>query len=414
MKIVKLTAENFKKLSAVEITPDGNVIVISGKNAAGKSSVLDAIEAALCGGRNLPKQPIKTGEHRAKVEVDMGEYKVTRKFLGTNSTLTIETTGETKSKISSPQAFLDKIVGDISFDPLAFMSKTPVEQRNALMEFLGLNLDEYDNKIADLKTQRSEIRKEKERKLHEADSITFTPNLPKEEQSVGILVGELKAIQVHNQKCQEIAQANIVHTVRLEQTVKDIAAAEKAIAEWQKRLTALLQLKVGIEGNLKEEISMKSSVEVESKIKTLGATNEVIRLNNRKKQVMVEYDKHCSAYRDLGEEIKVTESNKARKMAEAIMPVKGLTIQSDGLAYDGIPLEQVNDGKKLEICVAIAMALNPELKVLRVNGNDLDTDSLLALGKIVDNQDYQIWIEKVSDDNTIGFYIEDGHLTNEY
>ena len=49
MKILKLTAENFKKLSAVEITPDGNVVVISGKNGAGKSSVLDAIEAALCG-----------------------------------------------------------------------------------------------------------------------------------------------------------------------------------------------------------------------------------------------------------------------------------------------------------------------------------------------------------------------------
>ena len=35
MKIVTLTASNIKKIKAVEITPDGNMIVIGGKNAAG-------------------------------------------------------------------------------------------------------------------------------------------------------------------------------------------------------------------------------------------------------------------------------------------------------------------------------------------------------------------------------------------
>jgi hypothetical protein len=36
MKIVKLTAENYKRLSAVEITPDGNTVLITGKNESGK------------------------------------------------------------------------------------------------------------------------------------------------------------------------------------------------------------------------------------------------------------------------------------------------------------------------------------------------------------------------------------------
>ena len=209
MKILKLSANNFKKLSAVEITPDGNVVVISGKNAAGKSSVLDAIEAALRGGRCLPKEPIKTGEHRAKVEAEIGEtvpeYKVTRKFLGANSTLKVETIGETKTEVRSPQAFLDKIVGDISFDPLAFMKQTPAEQRNVLMDFLGLNLDEFDNKIASLKAERSGVRKAKETKLHEADSITFTPNLPEEEQGCDALLAELQTIRTHNETCQEVS-----------------------------------------------------------------------------------------------------------------------------------------------------------------------------------------------------------------
>ena len=35
MRVVQLKAENFQRLSAVEITPDGNLVVIAGANGAG-------------------------------------------------------------------------------------------------------------------------------------------------------------------------------------------------------------------------------------------------------------------------------------------------------------------------------------------------------------------------------------------
>ena len=47
MKIIELRATNIKRLKAVEITPDGTMQVIGGRNAQGKSSVLDAIWLAL-------------------------------------------------------------------------------------------------------------------------------------------------------------------------------------------------------------------------------------------------------------------------------------------------------------------------------------------------------------------------------
>jgi len=413
MKILKLVAKNFKKLSAVEITPDGNVVVISGKNAAGKSSVLDAIEAALCGGRSLPKQPIKTGEIRAKVEVDMGPYKVTRKFFGTNSTLTVETTGETKTEVKKPQAFLDSVVGNISFDPLAFLNKQPAEQRNTLMEFLGLNLDEFANKIATIKTQRSDVRKEKERKLHEAESITTTPNLPPQEVSSESLLEELRVIQIHNDKSQKLSADNAVLQSRLQQTGKEIQAAEKALVDWKNRLIALQAQKTEMTSLLRSGLCPRSSAEVEAKIAALSSTNEAIRENARKGKAIAAYDRCIDEYSRLGDEIKMVENQKAKKLAETVMPVEGLAILPDGLAYGGIPLEQVNSAKQLEVCVAISMALNPKLQVLRIDGNALDKNSLATIGKLVANKDYQVWIEKVSDDNTIGFYIEDGHLVNE-
>ncbi len=414
MKILKLVAENFKKLSAVEITPDGNVVVISGKNGAGKSSVLDSIEAALCGGK-MPKKPIKDGEVRARVEVDMGEYKVTRKFFGASSTLTVETTGENKAKISSPQAFLDSVVGDLSFDPLAFLNKQPAEQRNTLMEFLGLDLHEFAKRTVAISTQRSEVRKEKERKLHEAESIVTTPNLPPEEIILEPLLQELNNITIHNEKCHKAVTEKVALENRLDTVKKDMYAANKAITDWQNRLKTLRVLRTEMERELgpQIEILFLDLAEVEAKLKTLSATNKAIRRNAQKREAMATTARCTIEYAKLGDEIKVVENEKAKKLAETVMPVKGLTILPDGLGYNGIPLEQECQSKRLKICVAIAMALNPKLKVLRIDGNGLDHDSLVAIGELVAGTEYQIWIEKVSDDDKIGFYIEDGHLTGE-
>lgn len=47
MKITRLQAENFKRIIALDVRPDGSIVNIAGKNAQGKSSTLDAIEAAL-------------------------------------------------------------------------------------------------------------------------------------------------------------------------------------------------------------------------------------------------------------------------------------------------------------------------------------------------------------------------------
>ena len=45
LRIISLEAENVKRLKAVRIRPDKTVVMIEGKNEAGKSSVLDAIAA---------------------------------------------------------------------------------------------------------------------------------------------------------------------------------------------------------------------------------------------------------------------------------------------------------------------------------------------------------------------------------
>ena len=64
-KITVLEAENFKRLKAIRIAPDGSVVVLNGNNRSGKSSTLDAIWAALGGKDASPEVPIREGARRA-------------------------------------------------------------------------------------------------------------------------------------------------------------------------------------------------------------------------------------------------------------------------------------------------------------------------------------------------------------
>ena len=80
MKIIKLQAENFKKIKAIEIKPTGNTVIISGANGQGKSSILDAIWAALAGraAGKVNTKPIRNGERTAKVSLTIDGMEVTR------------------------------------------------------------------------------------------------------------------------------------------------------------------------------------------------------------------------------------------------------------------------------------------------------------------------------------------------
>lgn len=81
MKIIRLEAENVKRLQAVSIVPQGDTVVIGGKNGQGKSSTLDSIAYALGGKRLIPEKPINNGHDKAKISVDLDSgLTVTRTF----------------------------------------------------------------------------------------------------------------------------------------------------------------------------------------------------------------------------------------------------------------------------------------------------------------------------------------------
>jgi DNA repair exonuclease SbcCD ATPase subunit len=146
--------------------------------------------------------------------------------------------------------------------------------------------------------------------------------------------------------------------------------------------------------------------EIEAKIATSQVVNIAVRLKIQKAELTKQAEAKAKEWRTLGKDAKDLEGKKAIRLAKAKMPLEGLSVTDDCVVLGKIPLSQVNDAKKLEVGLGIAMAQNPELKVILMNGNDLDEDSLKVISKMTKKKGYQIWIERIEGEG--GIVIEDG------
>lgn len=420
MKIISLSASNFQILSAVEIKPSGNTVLITGKNGQGKSSVLEAIISTLCGKKYIPEKPLKTGTDHAETKIETENYIIKRTYTeGGGGSITI--TNKDGMKATSPQEMLDKLVGEIAFNPTLFMDYDGKEQKKILMKLTGLDFSDLDSQIETVKSERSSVRSVKEDAEREAAKIAIPANLPQAEISLAALNAKMTEAINHNAAQQKILNeitsietsiARIEDSLKNESSLisnleKQLQAARDNHGKNLKLCSTYTEQKNSLTETLKPVVD---TAFIQQEINTIEITNQTIRTAKTKTELLAKVQAKIAEYAELGKKMKSLEEEKAARLAAVKMPIEGLSVNEDGLVFKGIPLSQVNDAKKLEICVGIGMAMNPKLKVILMKGNDLDSESLKAVEAMAAANDYQIWIEKIDETGKVGIVIEDGSV----
>jgi len=419
MKIISLKAENFKKLSAVEITPDGNVVQITGKNEAGKSSVLDAIEAALKG-RAGRKDTLKKGEEKGRVSLDMGDFTIIRSFTADNQYLKIETKDGFERK--SPQKFLDEIMGSISFDPLQFINAEPKKQREILLEFTGLDLDALDLERAELYSERTVIN----RQAKEAETVFTAAKTFEGAPSEKVVVSEiLKSLESVRAKQGELS----AREAKLSDAKIELRQGETLIADCKAKIKALEESLRNMEDRreklteaiAKAEVNIKTEKEKEDcetkiavfsqQIEEAEATNAKVEANAKAAELKAAFIKASKRATELSQKIDAVEAKKKAAIDAAKFPIEGLGFTAEAVTFNGITVPELSSAQKIRVGLAISMALNPKLRVLRItDGSLLDSDSMKIISEMTEKNDFQVWIERVDETGKVGFFIEDGAL----
>lgn len=397
MRIVRLTAENFKRLRAVEITPDGDVVVITGKNAAGKSSILDAIFATLAGRAATDglTRPVRDGEEHAIVDLDLGQIRVTRTWNADGKT-TLRVTTADGAKYDRPQKMLDGLIGKLSFDPLDFANADRKTQVAMLAQVAEITIDpeEIDRERAALFEQRTVVGRDRDLLGGKVNAYPEpAADVPDDEIRTADLLAEFgEARRVHDD------HAGAVRRHAEARRRVDIAREELAAAE-----AALKQTPVP------DASALPDLTAIEVRLAAVDEVNAAVRSKRERAELAARHEAKEQEYEGLTASIHALDERKAAAIRDAKMPVEGLGFDSDGVTYNGVPFTQASAAERLRVSLAVAMAANPEVRVIRItDGSLLDRDNMALIAEMATAHDYQVWLEVVGDDAEVGILIEDG------
>lgn len=414
-RITKLTITDFKRISAVEMTPDGGTVMVAGNNGQGKSSVLDAIQAALQGRNSIPADPVRHGARRAVVELEMGDLKVVRTFSPKGSRL--EVSGK-NGKLKSPQAVLDALTKSLTFDPIAFERQPPKVQTETLREMAGLDTSAEEAELARVFAVRADVNRDVKRldaiaggpKPHDGAGSTETSTVARmealeagAEKHRGLDRLKRSALLADDDlKSTESRAENIkvaMETYRLELVEMDAATKRKA-------------------AELKETRALiRSEASKLPDLDALKAAVQTAEQDNAKARANAEHERQSAMLRTeeaksgkLTDRVDGIRSDIAAKIEAASFPVPGLAISDDGVEFDGVPFAQASGAERLRVSAAIGLALNPELRILLIrDGSLMDDKSMAVLSSFAEDNDCQCWVEVVGDREGAAIVLEDGH-----
>jgi hypothetical protein len=416
LHIVELQAQNIMRLRAIRIRPGTrSVVTIGGRNAQGKTSLLESIVMVLGGGKTIPDKPVREGQKAALVVADLGELIISRHFDETGKS-NLEVKTKDGAKMQSPQKVLESLVGRVAFDPIAFLQLDDQKQLATLRDIVKLDFTQLDHKrqaaydnrtdanreLAKLKAQRAGLPPSDER-------VTAT-----EEEDAIALSTALANANRFDEDLNELEMRGVEANTLVNET-------KQAIAEMEAKLIGLRERLKAQENNAaelvqqyktkKEEGKSLDAIGLQKRLDELKKTNEVIRNNNKHRELdglVADKEAEIAGYEKTIGDVDV---EKEKLLTAAKFPVEGLSFNDKGVMFNGIPFNQASAAQRLRVSVGMGIALNPKIRVMIVrDASLLDEDNMQLVAELAEQHDMQVWMERVGDGEEVAVVIEDGEV----
>lgn len=425
MRITRFEASNILRINAVEISPSGGVVVIGGRNAQGKTSILNSVMAVIGGAKKRPAHLLKQGAKKGEIVLEIGEgdkaLVATLRVTESGETLTLSTKAGTK--YSSPQSILDGLFSGMTFDPLAFLRMKPEEQLQTLRRLVGIDFSELDAERDRIFSERTETnRQAKEAKTH-MDSMQYYGDAPEKEDSIADLNKQLEganATNAANQKVRDsmvtLDQAGRNKKADLEMTNAEVMRLTDALEVAKKKADSLvdeLDVLRDQRGELKDQIAELVDTEtapIVAKMEGIEVSNRKVRNNAQYKSWDAQFQERTEAADQATIQLEEIGNKKRRILSETKFPVAGLSLE-DEVTFNGVVFSQSSGAEQIIVSTAIGAALSGKLRVMLVReGSLLDEDSMKLLCAEAEKHGVQLWVETANRLHEPTVVIEDGRI----
>ncbi len=435
-RIERISIQNFKSISDLEMDFKGCSAIVTGANNSGKTSFLKGIVDRIRFIR--PEIPVKKGEKegRGELVLDNGEKFVWEFDTAKKDKLTYITDQGRKS--------VTKEFGEQFFKPLfdidKFLQSSPKQQVKQLQAIVGISFDEIDKRYEEAYNIRTERNREAEKYHAKLEKM--------------MRVDPVKSVDLTDLKAKKEAERNRMNALYLENKGKN----EKARKAWEENKKDI-DLECEVHNDFQHKVSevfrqcegalsilkaagftggddfiesMKARVKPDKvaiypkeptyveempdraeldKIDALIETAAEINAQAQKYQEYISYKEQTEAAKDAAEEadgiVINIEAEKKRMIASAKFP-EGITIDFEGIKVNDFPLDRNQLSASLLYISALKIAaLNlGEVKSLYFDCSLLDRNSLAEITEWAESQNLQLLLEMVDrDGNEIEYQI---------
>jgi hypothetical protein len=407
VKISRLEVENVKRVQAVQLEPSAKgLTVIGGRNAQGKTSVLDAIVWGLGGNKFKPSVPNRDDSYATpeiRIELDNG---IVVSRAGKNSSLKV--LDERGNKAG--QSLLDELIGQLALDLPRFLNSTGKQKAEILLQVIGVGeqLMEFDREAESIYNERHALGQIVTRKAKHAEDLPFLSDAPTDEISASELIQQQQSILAKNGENQRLRDTRDMLERELNAAKSAEETARQKLNEAEEK-TRSLQERLAVAKRTAEELQDESTAEIERSLKEIDTINQKVRTNAAKAAAEQEAAELRTQYDELTKRLEGVRQQRADLLNGADLPMDGLSVSDGELTFLGKPWDCMSSAEQLRVSVAIVRRLRPDCRfVLLDKTEQMDVETLTEFGQWLDQEDLQVIATRVSTGGECSVIIEDG------
>lgn len=454
MYIKKLELLNFQVIEKFDAEFDGTVYFVTGDNELGKSTLLKAIGALLTGNRDdVLRNGASKGFAKMVVGDDGEEYDVQLSFTEANprGTLTIKqkSTGMQTNNVS----MLQRIFGYQDFDAVEFSrwSESAEGRRKQIAVVKSLlapavreRIESIDTEVSGLKQERTGVNRDVKTFAGFVDTmaaqlapgdvekyaepVDVTALMEKQQVNAQLIekaktvraavaqrTEQLAAIPARQQAVeigrmaaqktyeQALEDAKKEYARLVELAKQDLATVTETLDKEAAQIEADRQLFTERKANgeqwlAKYEANNPEKTDVPALLAQAEAHNKRYHVVCQYKEKKHQYDAFKAKAEQMDARIDALAKERADLIANAELPIAGLSFTDDGLELNGVPFVpgKVSDSQTMEIAAKLVIASNPTVKVFRIaRGESLGAKRLQTIVDIARKNGFQGFIEQV-------------------